>query len=707
MPKTKENYGFMGKILHIKLNELSYEVIPTERYKEWGGGHGMGSALFWDYCEDKTIQDGRDPKNVCIVAASPFSGTPTPSAGGRCEVVGVGVGLQPIGWFTRSNFGGRFSSMMKYAGWDAVMISGKAPYPVWVDIRNDKVKIHKAKPLWGKTTKETQEMIIGHVGKDGNNWGWDRMPSDKGVEYTTKKPAVLCIGQAGEHQMAQASLIHESSNGAGQGGFGAVWGSKNLKAISIIGTNAVKIADPMALVEARFQTKELYAADPHKPDAAAWGPLGAPAKPVLSVALPTDKARVSACHGCINGCRGIYALGYGNQNHCNVTSFYAHHAMRWAKGDRIEASKITMQAGTICNELGLNTYPLKTGLPWLWYLHKKGILGKGKQIHTDIDFSKMGSVEFAKEFLHALAYGEDIGKDIAYYGFVPTAIKWGREEDWKNGRLKFTYWGMPEHGYDPRAELEWGFESLVADRDMNSHCVNWIFWHVNVATIRGLRPRIDADTLATLVTDKMRPWVKSKNALNYATENMYSDDVMDLARWHLFYTRYWKNSGLLCDFRWADLFNSRHPQLKGATASDEAGEHIFWNAITGENLSFNDGIKRGQRIYHLDNAIWTLQGRKRDMLKFADYIYDKPFDKGHFPFYMWPVIDDKSGKWVYRDVMHRSLDRDKMEDWKTRFYTKEKLDPKTGWPTLESLEAYGLDFIADELKQHGKLGDMG
>ena len=88
----------------------------------------------------------------------------------------------------------------------------------------------------------------------------------------------------------------------------------------------------MALVDARFQTKELYAADPHKPDAAAWGPLGAPAKPVLSVALPTDKARVSACHGCINGCRGIYALGYGNQNHCNVTSFYAHHAMRWAKG---------------------------------------------------------------------------------------------------------------------------------------------------------------------------------------------------------------------------------------------------------------------------------------------------------------------------------------------------------------------------------------
>jgi aldehyde:ferredoxin oxidoreductase len=87
--------GYAGKILHLKLSELAYEVIPTEKYREWGGGHGMGAALFWDYCEDKTIRDGRDPKNVCIVAASPFSGTPTPSAGGRCEVVGVGVGFNP------------------------------------------------------------------------------------------------------------------------------------------------------------------------------------------------------------------------------------------------------------------------------------------------------------------------------------------------------------------------------------------------------------------------------------------------------------------------------------------------------------------------------------------------------------------------------------------------------------------------------------
>ena len=80
--------GYAGKILHLKLGELDYEVIPTEKYKEWGGGHGMGAALFWDYCEEKTLQDGRHEKNVCVVASSPFCGTSTPAAGGRCPSAG-------------------------------------------------------------------------------------------------------------------------------------------------------------------------------------------------------------------------------------------------------------------------------------------------------------------------------------------------------------------------------------------------------------------------------------------------------------------------------------------------------------------------------------------------------------------------------------------------------------------------------------------
>ena len=100
----KQMFGYRGTILHVDLSAQAVKSLLTEKYRRWGGGHGMGSALFWDFCKDKTIKDGRDPKNVVCIAASPFSGTNVPSAGGRCEVVGIGVGLYPVSWFTRSNF---------------------------------------------------------------------------------------------------------------------------------------------------------------------------------------------------------------------------------------------------------------------------------------------------------------------------------------------------------------------------------------------------------------------------------------------------------------------------------------------------------------------------------------------------------------------------------------------------------------------------
>ena len=149
-------YGYAGKILRLDMTSRKAIAIDTEPYRRWGGGHGMGAALFWDFCKDKTITDGRHPANVCCVVTSPLCGTIVPSAGGRCEVVGVGVGQYPVSWFTRTNFGGRFSTMLKYAGWDGIVIEGKADSPVWVDIRDGQVIFHAAQNLWGKDTWATQ-----------------------------------------------------------------------------------------------------------------------------------------------------------------------------------------------------------------------------------------------------------------------------------------------------------------------------------------------------------------------------------------------------------------------------------------------------------------------------------------------------------------------------------------------------------------------
>jgi hypothetical protein len=95
----------------------------------------MGSTIFFDLVKDKTI-DSFDPANVVTIMTSPICGALVPAAGGRTEMQGIGVQSYPFGWSTRSNFGGRLSAMLRYAGWDRIAIQGKADEPVWVDIRN-------------------------------------------------------------------------------------------------------------------------------------------------------------------------------------------------------------------------------------------------------------------------------------------------------------------------------------------------------------------------------------------------------------------------------------------------------------------------------------------------------------------------------------------------------------------------------------------
>lgn len=215
--------GYMGKILRVDLTSRKISTLETKKYEQWGGGHGIGSAIFWDLCEDKTI-DGFDPRNVVTIMTSPLSGTLVPGCSGRTEVQGIGVQQYPIPWFTRSNFGGRFGTMLKLAGWDGIVLEGKAEKPVWIDIRNGEVEIRDAKNLWGLDTRETQEKIWDEVSGGMGAHDWWQVGAARDGGRTTMRPAVLTIGFAGEYQSRMASLVHDAGNGAGQGGFGGVWG---------------------------------------------------------------------------------------------------------------------------------------------------------------------------------------------------------------------------------------------------------------------------------------------------------------------------------------------------------------------------------------------------------------------------------------------------------------------------------------------------
>lgn len=687
--------GYQGKILDIDLTKRKISTIKTEKYAEYVGGHGMGSAIFWDLCKDKSI-DGFDPKNVVTIMGSPISGTITPSAAGRCEVTGIGVQSYPVGWYTRSNFGGRFSGMMKFAGWDGIVIEGKADKPVWIDIRNSEVTIRDAKGYWGLNSWEVQEEIWEYVNQSISKKGWKNISSARDSGSTLQKPAVLAIGQSGESKGRVACLIHDAGNGAGQGGFGGVFGSKNLKAISVIGTGGVETADPNTLIEARIAAKKQYAFREDSPEGG-WSPtLGTTPTPGIFYDQQKD-ARPQSCTGCIAGCRMRTESGYGNESSCVETIFYANFNRQKFGGKN---TKDTYIATDLLQQYGINAYEAWRGLEYLERLYKAGELGPGKKIDCPLDFTQLGTAEFADQFLRMIAFREGLGNDIAE-GLIRAAERWGRlEEDLKTGNLLYPYWGCPDHMYDPRAELEWGYCSILGDRDMNEHDFNHLYWRPTGDILAGKEPYLSAEEVTKIVAEKLIPYENNPKMLDYSLENAYSVDMAKTIAWKQRYGRFWKQSVLYCDWRWPDFFNANVPDNRGLTGDE--GEPKFLNAITGGNLTFKDGMEIGRKIWYLDNAIYTMQGRNRDMVKFADYIYDQPFDGGLLGSFYLPAIQD--GKWQYINTKGRKLDREKFEEFKTIYYKLEGWDPSTGWPTRKALEDVGLKHVADELEDHKKLG---
>jgi aldehyde:ferredoxin oxidoreductase len=158
---------------------------------------------------------------------------------------------------------------------------------------------------------------------------------------------------------------------------------------------------------------------------------------------------------------------------------------------------------------------------------------------------------------------------------------------------------------------------------------------------------------------------------------------------------------LYCDHRWPNFLNRQTSDHIGLTGE---GEPRFFNSVTGKKYSFLEGIEIGRKIWNLDNAIWTLQGRHRDMVHFPDYIYSIPYKGGGFNYPSYYLPGRKNGKWEWICVNNRHLDRTKFEKFKTMYYNFEGWDPGTGWPKRKTLAAIGLKNVADELEAKGRLG---
>ncbi len=676
--------GYAGRLLFLDLTDRKVEIVPTSDFEEWFGGHGMGSAIFFETVKDKTI-DGFDPANVITFMTSPFCGTLAPGAAARTEIQGIGVQSYPIGWFTRSNFGGRFAAMLKFAGWDGIVITGQADRPVWLDMRDGEVAIRECAKLslWGRTTWECQEIIWAFV--TGNkSGGWAQVGNNGGL--TTQKPAVVAIGPAGENKSRMGCLIHDAANGAGCGGFGGILGAKNLKAISVIGTGGIKVHDPKALMKARMFLQNNYAFDLDNLKTT-WGELSfhSPPMPIhlWRKGRPKNDQRPQACLGCHAGCRARFVDGIGNESSCYDTVFYSD----------ANTHDIQRMSSDLLNQYGLNAQEMVYGLPWLKYLNSRG------KLKAAFDFSDYGSFDFVERLVKTISNREGEFGDTVAEGFVRAADKWNRlETDLKTGRLLFPHWGLQLHR-DPRLKPEWGYGTILGDREINEHCFDKLDWPTAGYTLKTQDKEAAAEEMMELHVQKMVPFQNDQFMLDMSEQNLYSEHMAKLVTWQRYYTRFYKQSALFCDWRWPDFMNPYGDNNEGATG---IAEPMLIKAVTGRDISFLDGINMGRRIWNLDNAVWTLQGRHRDQVYFAEYIYTKTANywssRSRLPLIL------KKGRWTFGDVTGRKLDKKKFDKFKTRYYKLQEWDTATGWPTRKTLESLKLSFVADELEKNNKLG---
>ena len=208
--------GWTGKVLRVNLTDGSWktEGLKYEWARKFIGGRGLATKYLAEEIDPKI--DPLSPGNKLIFVTGPLTGT-VGVANGRYMVVTKAPLTGTIG---SSNSGGHFGTELKCAGYDMVIIEGRAEKPVYLAIYDGTVQIRGASHLWGKLTFKTEELIQSEFHGDAK---------------------IACIGPAGENLVNFACVMNDKGRAAGRSGVGAVMGSKNLKAVAVRGTGGVKV----------------------------------------------------------------------------------------------------------------------------------------------------------------------------------------------------------------------------------------------------------------------------------------------------------------------------------------------------------------------------------------------------------------------------------------------------------------------------------
>lgn len=652
-------HGWAGQRLRVDLTagKVTVEKLTPEYLKKWIGGRGFNSEVV--YHETWAGMDPFDPANPLCFATGPLAGTFSPLAGRTtvsarspmtCSYRGTNVHGHGD-----TNMGGHFAAEMKYAGFDQIVIKGKAPKPVYLWVNDGRAEIRDASHLWGKGVKDTTKQLLNEL-------------NDSDVR-------IACIGPAGENLVRFACVVNTFSASGGRTGMGAVMGSKNLKAIAVRGSRAITFAEPEKFAKEAWALREKIHNSPSAIRRREEGSMdlfdvgnviGINAHKNCSTGfMPRMEEtygglvwaeqflfRRKGCWSCPVSCgrytyikegkyAGFHCGGPEMESVCNLGP----------RIDTYDVPAVNVMCGMV-NDLGMDSISAGAALSWTMECFEKGLLTKedtgGIELHW-------GDCETSMKVLEMIARREGFG-DVLADGNIRAAEKIGRGSD----RLVPHCRGLEHISVDPRITLGFSLGYAMSTRG-SDHLKNYSCLEFQGCALS--RKPLVAEVLGPELTEEF--WKDFPKELytittkpKLCTWSERNKCVADLVGCCCQAIGSWGGAG---DYR------SYTPLFRLATGFDLSDEEIF---------------KAAERVVTIERAHWNRDGSARQDDVHIDRYYEEP------------VVDGP-----YKGF---TLDREQWAWAQSEYYRYHGWDDN-GFISDEKLKELGLEEIIPDMENGRKL----
>jgi aldehyde:ferredoxin oxidoreductase len=475
---------------------------------------------------------------------------------------------------------------------------------------------------------------------------------------------VLAIGPAGENRVSFSTLLADDGASA-SGGFGAVMGSKMLKAIAVAGNEKPIAADPDRLRRLSQVAVKLRKG--------AWEG---------HIPIIPKRTKPKPCYGCTGCFRQSYEAEGGRQFkfHCQAADIYRRPAEKYYN----EHNEVPLLAIRLCDTFGLDTAVTQPMIEWLVKCHKEGVL---QEKEVGLPLSKIGSAEFIEGLIRKISFREGFG-DLLARGTTRAARSVGKRAEELSSYVILTR-ANDLRDYDPRLFIANGLLYATEPRrpiqqlhEMGHALIRWLGW------LKGKEGSYLSTEVLGRIAGKFWGGPLAADFSTYEGKALAAKKIQDRA--------YAKESLVLCDIFWPILWVKYSEDHVG----DPTLESQIFSAVTGRKVSPEALDELGERVFNLQRALLLREGwggREGDHL--LNYLFKEPLQFVRFN--RECIVPGRDGNPVSR--RGEMINREEFENLKSEYYELRGWDVTSGFQTKGKLKELEMEDIARDLEGSGLL----